>query len=292
MAERRHKSICPTCGRAAVLCEKHHPLGSAHAPKVTIDECVVSCHPVLGERHLDGGVQLDHDANRSEAESAWALLRGLSDLNTLLALNTPWLAEPAAERTERLGMTSGRLVDMLYRSGGDGCIAGPDPRANDLRRAGRRGRRVTDISRPRKPAPPPNPSSDGDRMKALLEAFAGAIGYLAADAQMPRVEARLRRLAGSSDELAERFHELERRGREDEFKEALDHSAGALLDTLILQLQQLEEPEDLIGSQHELMRIAPMTDRFFRFAEALLDTNDADQWEALLETYLVELEAT
>ena len=262
------KTLCPTCGRAAVLCEKHHPLGSAHAPRVTIDECVVSCHPVLSERQLDGGVQLDHDSERSESESVWALFRGLSDLNTLLALNTPWLAEPAAERTESLGVSSGRMVDMLYRLRGEDGIRGPDPRANDLRRASRRGRRVTDISRPRKPAPPPNPAADGYRMKALLEAFAGALGYLPADAQMPRDEGQLRRLAASTDQLAERFHELERRGHEAEFTEALDRSAGELLDSLIVQLQQVGEAEDLLALPRKLLRVGRMADRFFRFAEA------------------------
>src|ERR1039458_7377315 len=153
-----------TCGRVGI-CDDHHWMAEAHAPDVTTPACVASCHPVLTERQMIGGIVRDHNVDRSDAEDVWAFQRGMSDLLHLFALSFPALGPEEAERDERMTVSLGRALDLTLRAAGEDGVQGPDPRANDLRVAGRRHFRRPDRSKPLRDAPPFDESTALDRMK-------------------------------------------------------------------------------------------------------------------------------
>jgi hypothetical protein len=163
-----------------------------------------------------GGIVRDHDVDRSDAEDVWAFLRGTSDLLHLVALSVPELGAEEASRDERMTVSLGRALDMASRAAGEDGIEGPNPRANDLRVAGRRHFRRPDRSKPLRDAPPFDESTALDRMKQLTETLVRAQDSLPDRLTRPEMKAAARDIAASMDAVFAGVGMLSDRGRDDD----------------------------------------------------------------------------
>jgi hypothetical protein len=277
----RERRLCPTCGRVG-YCDVHHPMGRAHVPDVVVDACVRVCHPVLGERHRNAGVVLDHGVERGAGEDVWAFASGIGDLLFLLAWNTPELGEQEARAAEAIDVAQGRVLDLVARAAGGDGIGGPEPRRNTMRIARRRHKRNADQSTPALNAPRSDPDTARERMAQLGEAFAGAMGAMTAHGASGEYVNAARVIADRQAVLFERFNELEDRGRADDLyaciQVGLDHRA-ATTDALqaVAQVNDLPERWPTAQAYEEFIS------RYTTFMVELSEATDADAAEQALD---------
>jgi hypothetical protein len=263
-------------------------MGRAHFPDVVVDACAKECHPVLGERHANAGVVLEHGVERGTGEDVWAFASGIGDLLFLLAWNTPELGEDEARATEAMDVAYGRTSDVVARAGGAEGIAGPDPRSNAMRVARRRGTRHVDRSTPRRDAPPRDPDTELERMAQLSEAVAGGIAAMADHGASDEYVNAARAIADGQRVLFDRFNELEARGRADDLFACigvgLEHRAattGAL------------QAVGQVGDLPERWPVAQAYDKFISryttFMVELTEAADADAAERALHRLVADV---
>lgn len=241
---------CTACVRSRARLERHHVGGAGNLPDMTAPACV-PCHHKLDERLRAGGVILERAAPRSEADIAWAGIRGLSDL-IRLQLEAGHPDEPLAAALERLSLAAGRL--LAPAAGGDSRF-GPDPIGNARRQAkgSQRGGRNRALSTGR--APGANfVAASAPLAHVLAEAWAGFLGE-----PLP-----LSAPAGDWARLAER---VEHHPRAEELRAAV-RDVGQLLPAVADALLVIERPHDPRDAERARLPAAGV--RFARQAERLL----------------------
>lgn len=281
MTTERERRLCPTCGRVAV-CDEHHPMAQAHVPGFTVPACVASCHPVLTERQMIGGIVLDHDADRGDGENAWAFLRGMSDLLGLVARSIPGLGAEEAQRDERMTINLGRAIDLTLRSGSQDGIEGPNPRANDLRVAGRRHFRRAVRDQPRQEPPSLDDKTMVDRMRVLSRAMVDGQEALPDHFIDPAMKEAAQMLAGSVDALFAAIGMLDERERDADVFACI--AEGIRRATAVSEKRQAAETaEQMAAARPEIESHEEFTARYLEFMAALAHAGSGDEAEQALD---------
>ncbi len=280
------KQLCATCGRVA-YCDEHHAMGRAHTPGLTVPACAGSCHPVLNEKQAASGVVLDHDQVRSAEETAWAFLRGTSDPLALMAFHHPDLGPDVAARDELSVVALGRLYDLVARPDGGEGVAGPSPRRNDVRAAGRRGRRE-DRSTPSGPTRVKEPHADRARIAQMAKLISDGVRELPqADAlgAWPEEVAQAAQACGRSVEM---LQVIEEAGGGENYMRVVEHGL-AIQDALNEQIAVAAQLSDLDDRTWTLVkrteRLGDLTTAFMR---QLADCADLQEARELLDRFVAE----
>jgi len=280
MTDQRAKRLCPTCGRLG-RCDDHHALAEAHAPDVMTPACTVSCHPVLTERQMISGIVRDHDVDRGDAEDGWAFLSGIGDLLYLMALSVPVLGVQEAELEERMTISLGRVLYLQFRSASEKGIEGPNPRANDLRVAGRRHFRQADRSKPLRPPPPFNEATVLERAKLLSLTLAQAQDTLPDRLVASRVRAAGREFAATQDAGFAGLGMLADRGRDEDIMACVHEGLRRRMVVNAL-LEKAESVADVERARPALAAYDEFRERYFEFMRGMVQANDADEAERAL----------
>ncbi len=280
-ASEREKGRCATCGRLG-YCDDHHPLSRAHVPEATVPACVTICHPVLNERQAIAGMVRDHEGERTEGEHFWAFASGLVGVLFVQGLSSVRIGEEELHRQQVATATLGRVLDLVYRTAGEAGIGGPNPRKTDLRVAGRRRSRNPDRSRPHRPPPEPDPSTDLERAGQLARCMLGAIAALPRSDLFDDIAEAWGLLVARLPNVSLRLHELAARGREPDMFECLREGARRL-DAAIAALARVERVDDIPGAWRRTAPFAEFSPHAFAFLRELAAAETADQGEAALD---------
>jgi hypothetical protein len=264
-------------------------MGSAHTPEVTIASCW-ECHAVLNERQADAGMVRDHSVERSDQETAYAFDAGLSGALSLLALHHPALGPEVAASEDLFAARMGRVLDVVGRAAGEPAIGGPEPRRNDLRRAGRRGRRE-DRSQPRHSTGIAGPAGDRERMVEIASAVGGAVAALPQAEQLGQWGRDVQHTTDHAAELYDRNEWLESIGRGEDLAAVCAHGSHIqrAYEKAVAPIDQVEEYVEAVPDHRRVMMFS---ERWMAFLLDLLDAGTPADAGVVLDKHLPALLGT
>jgi hypothetical protein len=204
---------CFVCGRGAqpgLRIEWHEPAGRANSlrPRFAVCAGLDGCHDLLSEAQRLAGLLLSHRAARGEGDIVCATVVGVCQAFALQTLRSGSDAPTSAESWNLMASCWPRIFQILMpdlfaaRPGG---IVGPNPRANDRRRA--RSQRRAEVS-----VIAVTPEIQRAQVETMLDVTLDFASVLSASGGDEGSLAMLQGIYESRGVLVERVEQLERAG--------------------------------------------------------------------------------